>query len=250
MEKQFITQTFDKFAEKTTTVSKPQKVKLGDVGTYKFQIGIRHVKSPDIDSLLFDVQLNTKEWLFIRSGKMIIKADVERFELEAHENYSNVLGYSGDVDLGMEESAFYNIDKAILEKICDASSVEIRVSGDSYVDFGGEKLANFQLMCKQFYNNYYDSSKYIDALNAKVKTGSGCFIATAAMGDYDHPVVMDLRFFRDNWLLKRKWGASFTKWYYSQGPKAAQLIEKSFLLRKLTFILIVKPLQIITRKLK
>ena len=111
MEKQFITQTFDKFAEKTTTVSQPQKVKLGDVGTYKFQIGIRHVKSPDIDSLLFDIQLNTKEWLFIRSGKMIIKADVERFELEAHENYSNVLGYSGDVDLGMVESTFYNINK-------------------------------------------------------------------------------------------------------------------------------------------
>lgn len=247
MEKQFITQTFDKFAEKTTTVSKPQKVKLGDVGTYKFQIGIRHVKSPDIDSLLFDIQLNTKEWLFIRSGKMIIKADVERFELEAHENYSNVLGYSGDVDLGMEESTFYNINKAVLEKICDATSVEIRVSGDSYVDFGGDKLVNFQLMCKQFYNNFYDSSKYVDSLSAKVKSGSGCFIATAAMGDYNHPVVVDLRMFRDNWLLKRNWGVQFTNWYYTHGPKAANVIEQSNFLKSVTFILVVKPLQLITK---
>ncbi|MBW7942882.1 MAG: hypothetical protein H3C64_10965 [Candidatus Kuenenia stuttgartiensis] len=101
----------------------------------------------------------------------------------------------------------------------------------------------------------FDDSSYNDWINSIIppgseKKGGGCFIATAAMGDYEHPVVMDLRYFRDNWLLKRKWGVSFTKWYYSQGPKAAQLIEKSFFLRKLTFILIVKPLQIITRKLK
>ncbi|MBL7767826.1 MAG: hypothetical protein JNK20_02585 [Flavipsychrobacter sp.] len=250
MQNQFITQSFDKFAEKTTTTSKPLKVKLGDVSTYKFQIGIRHVKSPDIDSLLFDVQLNTNEWLFIRSGRMIIKADIERFELQAHENYSNVLGYSGNVNLGMEESAFYDIDKSILEKICDASSVEIRIYGDSYVDFEGKKLVNFQLMCKQFYNNFYDNSKYSDALNAKVKTGNGCFIATAAMGDYNNPVVMDLRVFRDEWLLKRKWGIQFTNWYYIHGPKAAKLIEKSKILRIATFLLVVKPLQILTKYLK
>lgn len=78
----------------------------------------------------------------------------------------------------------------------------------------------------------------------------GCFIATAAMGNYDHPVVMDLRMFRDNWLLKRNWGIHFTKWYYNHGPKAAAIIEKSIFLRKTTFFLIVKPLQIITRKLR
>ena len=249
MEKQFITQTYDKFAEKTTTVSNPKKVKLGDIGSYRFQIGIRHVKSPDFESLIFDVLLNTQEWLFIRSGKMIIKAGVERFEIEANENYSNVLGHAGNVDLGMEESAFYSIDKTIIESICEADSVEIRISGDSYCDFEGPKLDNFKLMCKQFYNNFYDSSKYTNALEQKVKTSSGgCFIATAAMGDYDHPVVVDLRFFRDNWLLKRDWGVKFTNWYYQKGPIAANLIEKSTLLKKLTFILIVKPLQVLTNK--
>jgi hypothetical protein len=78
----------------------------------------------------------------------------------------------------------------------------------------------------------------------------GCFIATATMGDYDHPVVMDLRMFRDNWLLKRDWGVRFTNWYYTHGPKAAHIIEKSFFLRRLTFIFVVKPLQIITKNLK
>ncbi|MFN9115328.1 MAG: CFI-box-CTERM domain-containing protein [Bacteroidota bacterium] len=79
------------------------------------------------------------------------------------------------------------------------------------------------------------------------KNKSGCFIATAAMGNYDHPVVMDLRFFRDNWLLKRQWGIKFTNWYYTHGPKAANVIEKSKLLKSATFILVVKPLQLFTK---
>jgi tetratricopeptide (TPR) repeat protein len=77
-----------------------------------------------------------------------------------------------------------------------------------------------------------------------------CFIATATMGDYNHPVVVDLRTFRDEWLLKRNWGVQFTNWYYTHGPKAASVIEKSLTLRKLTFNLIVKPLQIITKKVR
>lgn len=84
----------------------------------------------------------------------------------------------------------------------------------------------------------------------KNKSKGGCFIATAAMGDYDHPVVMDLRMFRDNWLLKRNWGVRFTNWYYSYGPIAASIIDSSLVLRKLTFMIVVKPLQIITKKLK
>lgn len=79
---------------------------------------------------------------------------------------------------------------------------------------------------------------------------SGCFIATATMGDYNHPVVMDLRLFRDNWLLKRQWGESFTKWYYKHGPKASNIIDKSILLKKLTFIFIIKPLHLITKLFK
>jgi hypothetical protein len=84
----------------------------------------------------------------------------------------------------------------------------------------------------------------------KKESKSGCFIATAAMGDYNHPVVIDLRLFRDNWLLNRNWGINFINWYYTHGPKAARVIEKSTFLRKITFIFIVKPLQLLTKKLR
>lgn len=94
--------------------------------------------------------------------------------------------------------------------------------------------------------------KYVIRFDPQAKKigNTDCFIATAAMGDYEHPIVLDLKMFRDNWLLKRNWGVQFTNWYYTHGPKAASVIEKSLMLRKLTFILVVKPLQIITKKLK
>jgi len=89
-----------------------------------------------------------------------------------------------------------------------------------------------------------------DNKNLKKETKSGCFIATAAMGNYNHPVVVDLKVFRDDWLLKHNWGVKFTNWYYKHGPKAAIVIEKSIVLKKLTFIFIVKPLQLLTKKLR
>jgi hypothetical protein len=100
----------------------------------------------------------------------------------------------------------------------------------------------------------YDETKYnYEVLKLQLsvhsKSKGGCFIATAAMGNYNHPVVVDLRNFRDDWLLKRNWGLSFTNWYYTHGPKAAKVINKSRFLKKLTFILVIKPLQIITKRL-
>jgi hypothetical protein len=87
-------------------------------------------------------------------------------------------------------------------------------------------------------------------LDDKLKKKGACFIATAAMDDYNHPIVIDLRQFRDEWLLKRSWGVSFTNWYYTHGPKAANIINQSTILKKITFYAIIKPLQVITKNLR
>jgi tetratricopeptide (TPR) repeat protein len=85
---------------------------------------------------------------------------------------------------------------------------------------------------------------------AKKISQTECFIATATMGSYDHPVVMDLRFFRDNWLLKREWGVAFTKWYYTHGQKTAKVIEKFQCLKIFSYYFIVKPAHVFTKFLK
>jgi len=75
----------------------------------------------------------------------------------------------------------------------------------------------------------------------------GCFIATATMDNYDHPVVKDLRLFRDQWLLKRVWGVKFTDWYYKNGPYVADIIKNSKFLKRITYVLLIKPLHLITK---
>jgi hypothetical protein len=77
-----------------------------------------------------------------------------------------------------------------------------------------------------------------------------CFIATATMGSHDHPLVIDLRYFRDNWLLKRKWGYDFTNWYYTHGPIAAKVIGRFKILRILSFYILIKPLHLIISLIK
>ncbi|HAQ71564.1 MAG TPA: hypothetical protein DCR48_11375 [Flavobacteriales bacterium] len=282
--KRFIKQDFDKFNNKSTSeLVWPTKFSkkyisiwwnAGDstVKDYKgmeIDLTLRHVKTPDIETCLIDYMYLGGDWMFLRNGNMIINLDgTENIKLEAKESNTDVgVGFRNAVC----EIGFYSISKEELKKVCDAKEVEVRVGGaNSYHSIANSDQKNseksilpgdkFLFMCRTFYAGLYDDSSYssqIEAIipvgteNAKAPAaGGGCFIATAAMGDYNHPVVMDLRLFRDNWLLKRDWGVKFTNWYYTHGPKAANIIEKSTLLRKLTFFAIVKPLQILTKRFK
>jgi len=61
-----------------------------------------------------------------------------------------------------------------------------------------------------------------------------CFIATVAFTDYDHPVVMELRVFRDHWLKRCSLGRAFVAWYYRNGSQMASHLEKRPAILKLT----------------
>lgn len=76
-----------------------------------------------------------------------------------------------------------------------------------------------------------------------------CFIATATLGSYEHPEVLILRRFRDEWILTKEWGYGFVNWYYQNGAIIASFIEKSSTLKKISYWLIVKPLGSIANKL-
>ena len=255
-----ISQDFDKFNQ-TTTTALAYKTPVGysvvlhaGIEEISMQTRLRHVKSPNAEALVIDLWITKKgSWLFLRNGALKLVCDNENINLEASEGQTvteSPIYQGGD---GITETVFYIISKEILYKIASAKDISIRITGDSsYMDVINKEnsISNFQIMCQQFYNNFYDNSEFVDSISKSLKPKGGCFIATAAMGDYDHPVVVDLRVFRDNWLLKRQWGINFTNWYYTYGPKAASLIEKSKLLRKATFFFVVKPLQITTKFLK
>ena len=89
------------------------------------------------------------------------------------------------------------------------------------------------------------------ATTAKADSSQGnCFIATAATGSYDHPNVLELRSFRDEWILTKPWGNAFVSWYYHYGAICAEFIGQSIILKKLSMWFIVRPLLFLSRMLK
>lgn len=98
------------------------------------------------------------------------------------------------------------------------------------VDFLFGKLGPFQInqikhIC------FWKDVRGAQALSSAKKVGStissatsgGCYIATMAYGDYDHPQVIELRQFRDGFLSKTTLGLSFIRFYYKYSPL---LVEK------------------------
>lgn len=252
-QKKFVTVNFDKFEKATTTKTIPMErdsryLTMAIIDARKgiggFYAGLRHVQKPDVELLAVDVYYAFRDWMFLRNGQLSFIVDNENVSIQALDAGTDVI--SG----GVREKAAYVITKELLEKIGSSKNFAMRISGSKgYVDIENREAQHFKTMCKQFYNNVFDSTKFAESLQTSVSSRQGCFIATAAMGNYNHPVVVDLRMFRDNWLLKREWGVKFTNWYYTHGPKAAHFIRKSKILQKMTFIFIVKPLQILSKKL-
>ena len=75
----------------------------------------------------------------------------------------------------------------------------------------------------------------------------GCFIATACYNDYDHPIVYQLRDFRDYFLNQRKWGRKFISFYYQHSPRFAKLIESNNFIKHVIKICFIKPLFFFTK---
>ena len=74
--------------------------------------------------------------------------------------------------------------------------------------------------CRTYYNNNNNTLNSINRqLQPKPSSSGGCYIATMAYGDYDHPQVMVLRQFRDSYLSKRDWGKKFINFYYANSPR-------------------------------
>jgi hypothetical protein len=96
-----------------------------------------------------------------------------------------------------------------------------------------------------------DNSSVNKNKNNSNKHGDGkCFIATATFGSYNHPQVIELRKFRDEFLLTRKWGESFVESYYRYGNIPANIIQENYLIKWFCYLTVIIPLLNIVRLLK
>jgi tetratricopeptide (TPR) repeat protein len=87
----------------------------------------------------------------------------------------------------------------------------------------------------------------VQSNSPQVNNSSGCFIATAAAGDYNHPTVLQLRHFRDNTLINNSLGRRFIKSYYKNSPSIADYIRTKKVLKKAIYFLFIKPLSSFTK---
>lgn len=87
-----------------------------------------------------------------------------------------------------------------------------------------------------------------DQSSAKSSSSSGaCFVVTATLGNESNVFVRDLRCFRDEVLTGSSSGQKFVNWYYRNGPAIAQVIGRSYLLRLMSFGIVVAPAWLLLR---
>ena len=80
--------------------------------------------------------------------------------------------------------------------------------------------------CRTYYNNNNNTLSSINRqLQPKPSSSGGCYIATMAYGDYDHPQVLVLRQFRDSYLSQRNWGKKFISFYYANSPRLVETLK-------------------------
>lgn len=160
------------------------------------------------------------------------------------------------------------IDLLVMAKMFDPDNKQIisdiisiyksQLEGTKYKDFNeyGEFTAvskltdNYAAIVKKQMDQYIDEMKKLDpSYQTPVIKKSGCFIVTATMGSENHPHVLFLRVFRDNWLSVRSIGRLFIEKYYHFSPYLAEIISQRKVLRKMVYVLIVLPSVNLARKL-
>lgn len=212
--------------------------------TFKY----RHIKTKDSEALMLDCQVKAEEWFFV--GRITFNCDQENINVDFEQTSSKTSIedhlFGDDSTVYTYETGYFDMDRDTVEKICKANLLKIRVTGQGkYNDLSAEENSLFQMHSRQWYNQFYDSSMYAEAL--PVKTGGGCFIATAAMGDYNHPKVVGLRNFRDQYLEEGVFGRKVIDTYYKYSPKPAGFIGQSNVLKTTAYFSLVQPAHIISQ---
>jgi hypothetical protein len=78
----------------------------------------------------------------------------------------------------------------------------------------------------------------------------GCFVATAAFGDYNAPEVVYLSAFRDEYLNRSVLGRGFILAYYAVSPQFATVIAKSNILRLVVRKVLLQPVIFVLRLIR
>lgn len=159
----------DKFNDKTTiTMNKEFALSKGTtIFTHRATIGIRHLSMPDVDTILLDYSYSEVDGdcLYLDGSNLILRINNrenislpflttgERSESEYDDN-------NGGEHTRSSEYNYVEIDKTILEKICNANSIELKINGRYPKEYDANKCNGLINYCKIFYNGLYNTDLF------------------------------------------------------------------------------------------
>ncbi|HHG0965610.1 TPA: tetratricopeptide repeat protein [Klebsiella pneumoniae] len=136
---------------------------------------------------------------------------------------------------------------------------EENIKGVSYTDEFDNKTNKAVFLSAEYEKNIRDilslfggklkelEPSYQPSNPVAAKPESACFIVAATIGSESGFIIEDLRLFRDRWISNFEIGRGFIKWYYRNGPIAADAISDSRVLRVISFVFIVLPCWVMSR---
>ncbi len=163
MRNNFVEIINDKFKNKTTTKMKTKFClkNSGLIDKDSFVIGLRHVSMPAGDILVLDINYDGDDWFFLRQGELIININnVENMVLKPKESYTDT--YTSYHDVHCVESDYYELTQEQLKRICEANTIDIKISGAQEEKIFQANL--FIMYAQRFYNAFYDNNAYQDSL--------------------------------------------------------------------------------------
>jgi hypothetical protein len=177
----------------------------------------------------------------IANAKSLVNSCKERLQ-----NIKRILGSNDELYLTISSGVVANALGMVIEVVNEAQSgleynkAKLILLPDIISDALSALSAMGSLdMDSKTQRRYTENKSTITRLNGQLETvrqqirsassqssnsgGGACYIATMAYGDYNHPQVVELRRFRDDFLSKTIIGRGFIKVYYKYSPS---LVEK------------------------
>ena len=187
----------------------------------------------ELESIGTVINVNTKVLEKINSSTELVKISEQITCMDAAKRIVNDTKTSRELILesvGAEDKGYITIcDKivvyviALLIEYVNCTAPTSGVSSDTLSLL--RSLSSFPMKpaTRTRYETNLNSLR--DLYNRSNSGSGGCYIATMVYGDYEHPQVMVLREFRDNFLSKHLIGRSFIKFYYRYSPNWVETMK-------------------------
>lgn len=152
---------------------------------------------------------------------------IQAFCHKRHENrtfkISRIISVDGVTDTSTSSSSSVKTPKSAYTG--SSSPVNPSSSQTSSYSSGSSSFKPLSGYSSSYKPSYSSSSRSSYSSSSNTKKSEGCYIATMAYGDYDHPQVMVLRRYRDQVLLKSVHGRLFVRFYYWISPKLVKVLS-------------------------